>query len=218
MGGPSDQLVIAIHGNLSNKEDIPIVLFAEEAIKKGYQVLSFDLPEHGDRKTEDTLCKVAICVEELTKIMEYAKEKAEKIGMFANSIGAYFSLLAYKNEEIQQVWFLSPVVDMKQMIETMMNGFNITEEKLKEEQTVATPMGQNLYWDYYCYVLKHPITHWQVETNILYGAEDEICPRDTLNTFVETFSCNLTVVPEAKHYFHTPAELTAITDWLSSTM
>ncbi len=46
-GEHTGNLYIAVHGNMSNKADEPIVIFAEEAVKKGYQVLSFDLPEHG---------------------------------------------------------------------------------------------------------------------------------------------------------------------------
>lgn len=49
---------------MSIKDDEIIVMLAEEAIAKGYQVLSFDLPEHGDRKEEDYACMVQNCVSE----------------------------------------------------------------------------------------------------------------------------------------------------------
>jgi len=52
-GEPSEKLFIAVHGNMSSKDDEGIVIFAEEAINKGYQALSFDLPEHGDRKVAE---------------------------------------------------------------------------------------------------------------------------------------------------------------------
>ena len=35
---------------MSNKEDAVIQILAEEADRKGYQVLSFDLPERGEKK------------------------------------------------------------------------------------------------------------------------------------------------------------------------
>lgn len=44
-GEPSDKLFIAVHGNMSRKDDDEIVVFAEEAIDRGYQVISFDFPE-----------------------------------------------------------------------------------------------------------------------------------------------------------------------------
>ena len=52
-GEKSSKVFIAIHGNMSNKEDEVIKILAKEVVSKGYQLLSFDLPEHGERK-EDT--------------------------------------------------------------------------------------------------------------------------------------------------------------------
>ena len=71
-GNPSEKGFIAVHGNQSHKMDRPIELLAENACACGYQVVSFDLPEHGDRKQESTLCKVQNCVEELREILQYA--------------------------------------------------------------------------------------------------------------------------------------------------
>lgn len=120
-GKGASKLFIAVHGNMSNKEDDVIVILAEGAVKKGYQVLSFDLPEHGDRKGEkDYKCNVKNCVHDLNTIMDYAKLLSNDISLFACSIGAYFSLLSYKNESLRQSLFLSPVVDMEHIIENIM--------------------------------------------------------------------------------------------------
>ncbi|WP_017763268.1 hypothetical protein [Bacillus thuringiensis] len=116
-GDKSDKIFIAVHGNMSNKEDTIIQILAEEAKQKGYQVLSFDLPEHGERKDDNTPCKVQICVSELSIIMNYAKEHWKEINVFACSMGAYFSLLAYQNDVVEKALFLSPVVNMERIIE-----------------------------------------------------------------------------------------------------
>ncbi|WP_371362021.1 IS1595 family transposase ISBth19 [Sporomusa rhizae] len=71
-GEKNTKIMVAVHGNMSNKTDVPIAMLAEEAIPLGYQVLSFDLPQHGDRKEEPTLCKVQNCVQDLCKIMDFA--------------------------------------------------------------------------------------------------------------------------------------------------
>lgn len=55
---------------MSSKSDLPITILAEEVTPLGYQVLSFDLPEHGHRKSEATLCKVENCISDLKKDME----------------------------------------------------------------------------------------------------------------------------------------------------
>lgn len=216
-GPPSEKVVIAIHGSMSNKTDLPIELFAEEAIQRGYQVLSFDLPEHGDRKDEDTLCKVDICVDELNIIMEYAKSYFKHINLFAISIGVYFSLSAYQNASIEKAWFLSPVVDMELMIENMMTWFQITPEQLKKEQKLITPIGETLYWDYYCYVKQHPITKWSVPTQILYGNQDTVSDKECLCHFSDEFSCELEIV-KSEHYFHTPDQLIKLKTWLKKTL
>ena len=58
-GEKSNKVFIAVHGNMSNKEDSVIKILAELVVANGYQLLSFDLPEHGERKTDTTyLCKV----------------------------------------------------------------------------------------------------------------------------------------------------------------
>jgi len=82
-GKPSNKLFIAVHGNMSSKDDEVIVIFAEEAIGKGYQVLSFDLPEHGDRKREDSICTVQTCVSDLTAIAGHAQTISSNISVFA---------------------------------------------------------------------------------------------------------------------------------------
>ena len=69
-GEPADRVFLAVHGNLSNKEDTVIRLLAEEAALRGIQVISFDLPEHGERVGTQPPCKVQFCVRDLRKVMD----------------------------------------------------------------------------------------------------------------------------------------------------
>ena len=55
-GNASDKCFIVVHGDQSNKEDTVIQCFAEIVTARGYQVLSFDLPEHGARLHGKTTC------------------------------------------------------------------------------------------------------------------------------------------------------------------
>jgi alpha-beta hydrolase superfamily lysophospholipase len=73
---------------MSNKADDSIIVFAEETAAKGYQVLSSDLSEHGERKDKCYLCKVQNCVKDLSIIMNYAKSMWSNISIFACSMGA----------------------------------------------------------------------------------------------------------------------------------
>ena len=85
-------LYIAVHGNMSNKADEPIAIFAEEAVKKGYQVLSFDLPEHGERSKDTYPCKPDACVSDLTAVYQYARSISDNISFFGCSMGVYSPL------------------------------------------------------------------------------------------------------------------------------
>ena len=215
-GEKSSKVFIAIHGNMSNKEDEVIKILAEDVTGKGYQLLSFDLPEHGERKEDTTyLCKVQNCVNDLKQIMEYAKANYNEINIWACSMGAYFSLLAYENEKIEQCVFLSPVVDMKVIIDNMMLWSNTTEEKLKEKQEIKTDFGQTLYWDYYLYVKEHPITNWNKNTCILYGDKDNMQNENIIKNFSEAFGCKLEILQDGEHYFHTEKQLDYYKNWLN---
>lgn len=213
-GEGSEGVIVAVHGNMSNKADVPVVMLADKAVPEGYQVLSFDLPEHGDRKGEGTPCKVQNCVRDLTTVMEYARTKWREIGLFANSMGAYFSLLAYQNEELSRCLFLSPVVDMEHIIDGMMRISGVTPGELEEKGQIATASGQMLYWDYYRYVKENPVQRWNAPICILYGEDDDMCESELVAEFARRFDCEMDIVENGEHYFHTPEQLCAYESWL----
>lgn len=214
-GEKSSKVFIAIHGNMSNKEDKVIEILANKVTNKGYQLISFDLPEHGERKIDTNyLCKVQNCVNDLKQIIEYAKANYNEINIWACSIGAYFSLLAYKDEDLKQCLFLSPVVNMKIIIENMMLWSNTTEKELNEKQEIKTDFGQTLYWDYYLYVKENPITNWNKKTYILYGNKDNMQNESIIKDFSNEFNCDLTILKNGEHYFHTEEQLNFYNDWL----
>ncbi|MDR2933053.1 MAG: alpha/beta hydrolase [Oscillospiraceae bacterium] len=211
--GPlSQSLFIAVHGDQSDKEDAVIAILAEEAVKKGYQVLSFDLPEHGARKAEPRLCKAQTCVEDLSVIMAHAQTLSDSISLFGCSIGAYFGMLACGTQPVRHALFLSPVVDMKRIIDNMMGWFDVSVRRLETERAVVTP-AKTLYWDYYQYVLSHPV-RWDKPTAILYGSKDSLCERNYVDAFAVQTGAELTVMPDGEHFFHTEEQLMFYRRWL----
>ena len=217
-GESSEKIMVAVHGNASSKTDAPIALLAGEAVPRGYQVLSFDLPQHGDRINEPTLCKVQNCVQDIRRIMDFAAGQASQVSLFACSMGAYFSLLACQDLPVRQSLFLSPVVDMKRLIDSMMTGFGVSPERLRAEQEIALPIGQTLYWDYFCYVRDNPVTVWKSPTAILFGEADELTGQEEITSFAQRFGCSLTVMQQGEHYFHTPAQLDFYRSWLKKVL
>ncbi len=215
-GDKSDKVFITVHGNMSNKEDEVIKILAEIVVNSGYQLLSFDLPEHGDRKNDTAyLCKVQNCVKDLNDIMEYAKKNYKKINLCACSMGAYFSLLAYKTEDVGQCIFLSPIVNMKIVIDNMMIWSNVTEKELQALKEIKTNFKETLYWDYYKYVKDNPVTNWNKKTYILYGNKDNMQSEDIIKAFSNKFNCTLQILENGEHYFHTKEQLDFYKEWLN---
>ena len=211
-GEPSDSIYIFVHGKTSSKEEA--LSFAEKAIPKGYQILSFDLPEHGDRKDEHYPCTVWNGVHDLGVVVRYVQGNWNDICLYGNSLGAYFSLLAYKDLPLRKCLFLSPVLDMERLIQNMMKRFDISEQELMEKGEIPTPIGETLNWDYYCYMRENPIVKWNVPTAILYGSKDELTEREIVEGFVKRFHCDLTVLEGSEHWFHTERQLAFLDEWL----
>jgi len=214
-GKPSDQLLIEVHGNFSNKEDTVISMMAEKAVAKGYQVLSFDLPKHGERVAEDYECIPENCVSDLIAVYKYVKSLAADISLFACSLGAYFALLAYHHFNIRQSLFLSPVVNMERIISNMMKEFQVSEDRLKTEKQIKLQNGQTLYWDYYCYVRENPICFdWKIPTAILYGSDDNLSEWSEISAFAERYQAAVEFLEHGEHYFHTKEQLQQFGMWI----
>ncbi|MGC6768370.1 alpha/beta hydrolase [Enterococcus sp. LJL51] len=211
-GKQSDRLYVAVHGDQSNKEDKVIALLAEEAVKKGFQVLSFDLPAHGERIGAEPQ-NAQIYIEELEQVMVYAKKQAKDIYLFANSIGAYFSLLAFSDEKLKQTLFLSPILDMGQLFEKMMLWAGVNPDQLQKQQVIATPF-KTLYWAYYTYVKAHPIVMWDIPTAVLYGTLDNLTDMSVIKDFSSRFPVDLTIMEDSEHFFHTEKQLAFYQAWL----
>lgn len=214
-GPPSERVIVAVHGAQSCKTDVPFRLLAETFPR--CQVLCFDLPEHGDRTGEPALCKPPVCVRELTAVLDYAEGRWKRVGLFAVSMGAYFSLLACRDRKVEHAWFLSPVVDMERLTRDMMTWFQISEARLEAEGSIPTPMGQTLCWDDYCYIRRHPIDRWSCPTDILRGTGDTLVAEETVTAFAGRFGCRPRAAEGAGHWFHTPEELEALSAWLRET-
>ncbi len=157
-GPQTERVYIAVHGKHGNKEEAESL--AEKATAKGFQVLSFDLPEHGERAQENYPCVVWNCIRDLHEIGKYATERWESVSLFANSMGAYFSMLAYKDMSLEKSLFLSPILDMERLIRNMMTWSGVTEAGLREKKEIPTSFGETLNWDYYAYIRGIFGTHW----------------------------------------------------------
>ncbi|MDB0439792.1 alpha/beta hydrolase [Clostridioides difficile] len=213
-GNPSNKLYIYIHGQSGYKEEAKT--FANIAVNHGWQVLSVDLPKHGERKEENISFDPWNVVPELLTIMKYSKSNWNQIALYANSIGAWFSMLSFENENLEECIFVSPILDMQQLISNIMLWANVSEKQLKHELIIPTSFGHTLSWEYLQYVKKHPITTWNTPTKILYGKRDELTELSVVEKFTHHFNCNLTVIENGEHWFNTPEQLKVLNEWSNS--
>lgn len=210
-GRDSGRLYLYIHGQGGNKEEANQI--AETACKHGYQILSVDLPEHGSRKGGTSSFDPWHILPELKTVMDFAKGRWEEISLFAVSIGCWFSMLGFQGEYLKNSLFVSPVLDMKQLTLKMMDWANVSEARLKQEFIIETSFGQTLSWEYWQYVLEHPIEKWGIPTKILYGENDNLIDYGTVEQFSCQYNCNVTVMEGGEHWFRTEQQLEFMCNW-----
>ena len=210
-GRPSDRVYIHVHGKLSRKE------YAEEfaalAEEQGYQTLSFDLPRHGERQAEATPCDIQHGVDDLRLIGAYAFPRWREVSLFACSLGACFSLHAWQDQPFLKCLFQSPIVDMDWLIRQMMGWFGVTEERLRQEREIPTPID-TLSWDYWQYIREHPIVRWDVPTAILYAGKDNLQSEEVIRGFAGAHGCRLTIAQGSEHPFMGEGDGAIVRQWL----
>lgn len=213
-GEPSEKVFVHVHGKMSRKEYAE--QFAVIAERKGYQTLSFDLPEHGERSdNHDYRCDIWNGMHDLSEIADYAFLNWKEVSLYACSLGAYFSLNTYVDKPFVKCLFQSPMIDMEHMIRQMFLWNGVTEEMLREQKEIATPF-EPLRWDYFQYVLQHPIVKWDIPTSILYGGKDNFQTYEIIKGFADKHNCKLTVSENSEHPFMAPEDLEIVARWLES--
>lgn len=210
-GEKSEKAYLYVHGKQSNKESAE--KFAEIAAGKGFQTISFDLPQHGERKGEDARCDIWNGIRDLTAVGEYVLAAWKEVSLYACSLGAFFSLHAYPEYRFRKCLFQSPVLDMEYLIERMMIWFDISPERLMREKEIETPVD-TLSWDYWQYVKAHPIPKWEPQTSILYGGKDTLQSRGIMEDFIRNGHGTLTVAENSDHPFMAKGDEAIVLQWL----
>ena len=153
--------------------------------------------------------------EEFPAFFAQQRERCGHLTLIANSIGAFFSMSALDETLVDRAYFISPVVDMENLIGNMMKWANVTEAELERRREIPTDFGETLSWEYLLYVRDHPIS-WRVPTQILYGEHDSLTSAKTVSAFAERCHAVLTVMPGGEHWFHTQEQMRFLDDWIRS--
>lgn len=160
--------------------------------------------------------------EEFAKYFDSISKGYEEVHLIANSIGAYFSMMSLSEKNITQAYFISPMVNMEKLINDMMLWANVREQELKEKKIIATNFGENLSWDYLCYVRENPVC-WKIPTHILYGTNDNLVSLATMQNFVEYVGTKgpkptLTIMEGGEHWFHTEEQMNFLDKWIKGVL
>lgn len=210
-GEEAEKGYLFVHGQGGKKEEA--AAFAEIAVPLGFQVAGIDLPGHGERKENISEFVPWTVVPELKAALSYLKERWSEVSLRANSIGAYFSMQAFVNEKIEKALFVSPIVDMEQLICDMMGWAGVTEDMLRRQGEISTDFGQTLSWHYLCWAREHPLSVWSQPPAILYAERDNLTTIKTVKAFADAHAVSLTICEQGEHWFHTPRQLASLRAW-----
>lgn len=210
-GESSDKVYLCVHGKMSSKEAAEGI--ARIVAQRGYQTISFDLPQHGERKAESRRCDIWNGIHDLGVIGDYAFRRWKDVSLYACSLGAYFSLHAYQGYTFRKCLFQSPILDMEYLIRQMFLWFGITEERLVRENEIDTPIDL-MSWDYFQYVLAHPVSRWDSPTSILYGGKDDLQSLAVIQDFASRFGSEITLSENSEHPFMKEADFPIVDQWL----
>ena len=152
---------------------------------------------------------------EIRAAVETLRQKYDRIILIANSIGAFFCMNGGIDHWIDKAYFISPIVDMEQLISDMMKWANVSEGELESKGVIHTDFGEDLSWEYLCYVRQHPI-RWNAPTKILYGSNDNLTSVATINNFATQHNSDLTIMQGGEHWFHTEEQVRFLDNWIKN--
>lgn len=198
-----DRVILYVHGKGGN---------AAEAERYRKNCPDYDIVgvNYSGDFPEDIQIQISVVYDEL-------REKYDRISVIAESIGAYFAMLSLQMRKIEKALFISPILDMENLILDMLRWANAAESDLCREGEILTAFGETLSWKYLCYVREHPIV-WNIPTAILYAGHDHLTSRKAVDDFVKHHDATLTVMEDGEHWFHTEEQTAFLDDWMRKTV
>ena len=192
-------IVVYIHGKNGSAAEAARYrrLFADS------DVLGFDYEAHTPWEAKE---EFALYFEPILKNRKF-------VTIVASSIGAFFAMHALQDMRIKKAYFISPIVDMENLILNMLSQANASEEELRNRGELDTGSGEKLSWKYLCYAREHP-SFWTAPTHILYGENDDLTSFETICEFANQIGATLTVMKNGEHRFHTAEQMRFLDDWI----
>ncbi len=113
-----EEIVVYVHGKGGSAQEAEHY----KALFPNCEVIGFDY--HAQSPWEAT--------EEFSGFFTAVRKRCGKLTLVANSIGAFLSLSSLNEKLVDTAYFISPVVDMEQLICNMMQWADVSEAELAE--------------------------------------------------------------------------------------
>ena len=91
-------VVLGIHGFGGSKNSGVLAALRKALADNGYATVTFDLPAHGDNRTDEPL-RLDQCVDAVADAVAYARTPGKPLSVFATSFGAYLTLVHIAEEK-----------------------------------------------------------------------------------------------------------------------
>ena len=209
-GKPGGRAVVGVHGQFSNKRDPVMAQCGDVIASRGDQLITFDLPAHGDRQDDKAFTPMDASPE-VRAFARLARSQSIEVSLLANSIGAYFSLCDTPAGTFKHAWLVSPLLDLEYYIRDMMAEYSVTDEQLEAQTVIHTRRGV-LDWPYLRFVEEHP-AKLDTPSWMIRGDQDEVVPLDTLSRFVGAPGVELVQVEGGQHFLGRPPHLDTVVAW-----
>jgi pimeloyl-ACP methyl ester carboxylesterase len=167
---PQPNKALILHGfsSAANKFDS----YIEPLIKKGYEVIAFDAPAHGDSggKTINVLEYSEMIT---TIIKEYGPIK----NFIAHSFGGIALSLAlenYKHNETTKVVFIAPATETTSAIDAAFKMLRIKDKEVRKEfdQLIFSISGKKTTW----FSIRRAVKHITAQVLWIHDEDDDVTP------------------------------------------
>lgn len=186
-----------LHGSAKEADDFAF-------LKDRYDVVGLDYQDGNPWELKDAIQQ---------EFLKLAKGYDEVV-VIANSIGAFYACEYLSDYDIKRAFFISPIVSMFQTIVDLMSMYDIKDKELKDKSFIELEDGTVLSYDFYQHVSMDE-DHWEVPTDILYGAYDSVVYTGSMLEFLENHPlAQLTVKSDSEHYLESEEEKEFIKDWM----
>ena len=194
------RVIVYIHGLHGSAEEATDFDF----LKDKYDVVGLDYQDGNPWELKDTIQK------EFKKITKGYDE----VYVIAVSLGAFYACEYLSEFKIKKAFFISPIVSMFQNIIDLMSMYGIKDKELEKKKFITLEDGTVLSYDFYQHV-SNDEDKWNVPTEILYAAYDEVVYTGSMLEFLENHPlARLTVKSDSEHYLESEEEKEFIKEWI----